>query len=119
MSERNGYRWQSRDFVVTPELLGLRSATECQERAAKLGFTPLPLPRYRQEHWRLDVLLAWARANGLDQLPLLGRINSHRRIDRPFHVKRGFLPPDPHDEEVHESFARSLSGKALRAVSGL
>ena len=61
--------WQSRQVVVTPELLGMRSIGECQQRAEKLGLTPLlPLP-YRQEHWRLDVLLTWSRANGLDRLP--------------------------------------------------
>ena len=64
--------WESRQLVITPELLGLRSAGECQERAEKLGFTPLPRLPYRQEHWRLDVLLTWSRANGLDRLPALG-----------------------------------------------
>ena len=92
MSGDQPSRWQSRDFVVTPELLGLRSAADCQERAAKLGFTPLPQPPHRQEFWRLDVLLAWTRANGLEQLPLLGRLTSHRRTDRPFHVHARGLP---------------------------
>jgi hypothetical protein len=78
-------QWESRQLVVTPELLGMRSTAECQERAAKLGFTPLPWLPYRQEHWRLDTLLAWSRANGLERLPALGQ-SSHRRIDRPFHV---------------------------------
>ena len=69
---RSGSQWQSRQVVVTPELLGMRSIGECQQRAEKLGLTPLPgLPR-RQEYWRLDVLLAWSRANGLDRLPWLG-----------------------------------------------
>jgi hypothetical protein len=65
-------QWQSRQIVVTPELLGMRSTGECQQRAERLGLTPLPwLPR-RQEYWRLDVLLVWAHANGLDRLPWLG-----------------------------------------------
>ena len=34
--------WQSRQVVVTPELLGMRSTGECQQRAEKLGLTPLP-----------------------------------------------------------------------------
>jgi hypothetical protein len=66
-------RWQSRQVVVTPELLGMRSTAECQLRADELGFTPMPsLPR-RQEYWRLDALLTWSRANGLDRLPCLSR----------------------------------------------
>lgn len=70
---RCGSHWQSRQLVVTPELLGMRSALECQQRAEKLGFTPLPLLPRRQEYWRLDVLLRWSRANGLDRLPWLGQ----------------------------------------------
>jgi hypothetical protein len=64
--------WQSRQLVVTPELLGLRSTGECQQRAEKLGLTPLPWLPYRQEYWRLDVLLTWSRANGFERLPALG-----------------------------------------------
>lgn len=79
-----GSQWESRQVVVTPEMLGLRSTMECQQRAEKLGLTPLPLPPYRQQHWRLDVLLAWSRANGFDRLPALGRGPVHRPIDRPF-----------------------------------
>jgi hypothetical protein len=72
-------RWQSRQFVVTPELLGMRSTQECDERAAKLGLTSLPsLPR-RQQYWRLDVLLAWSQANGLDRLPWLGQGYAQRQ----------------------------------------
>jgi hypothetical protein len=41
--------WQSRQLVVTPELLGMRSVGDCQERALKLGLTPLPRLPYRQE----------------------------------------------------------------------
>ncbi len=64
--------WQSRQLVVTPELLGLRSVGDCQQRALALGLTPLPRLPYRQEYWRLDILLQWSRNNGLDQLPKLG-----------------------------------------------
>jgi hypothetical protein len=76
--------WQSRQVVITPELLGLRSTGECQQRAEKLGLTPLPWIPYRQEHWRLDVLLDWSRANGFDRLPALGHgsraaLHSHDR----------------------------------------
>ena len=69
---RPGRRWQSRQLVVTPEVLGMRSTGECQQRAEKLGLTPLPWLPHRQEYWRLDVLLAWSRANGLDRLPWFG-----------------------------------------------
>lgn len=73
VSEHAARLWESGQFVITPELLGMRSAGECQQRAERLGFTPLPwLPRH-QEHWRLDVLLAWSRTNGLDRLPSLGQ----------------------------------------------
>ena len=65
--------WQSRHLVVTPEQLGMRSVGDCQERAQKLGFTPLPWLPYRQEYWRLDILLQWSKKNGLAQLPMLGR----------------------------------------------
>ena len=65
-------RWQCRQLVVTPELLGMRSTGECQQRAEKLGLTPLPWLPYRQEYWRLDILLTWSRANGFDRLPVLG-----------------------------------------------
>ena len=70
---------QSRQLVVTPELLGLRSTLECQQRAEKLGLTPLPRLQYRQEHWRLDVLLTWSRSNGFDRLPSLGHGSAQRR----------------------------------------
>jgi hypothetical protein len=65
--------WQSRQVVVTPEVLGLHSAAECQQRVEQLGLTPLPCLLHRQEHWRLDLLLVWSRANGFDGLPILGR----------------------------------------------
>ena len=71
--------WQSRQIVVTLELLGMRSIGECQQRAEKLGLTPLPSLPYRQEHWRLDVLLTWSRANGLDRLPSLALGFAQRR----------------------------------------
>jgi hypothetical protein len=71
--------WQSRQVVVTPELLGMRSVGECQQRVEKLGLTPLPWLPYRQEHWRLDVLLTWSRANGFDRLPSLGHGCAPRR----------------------------------------
>jgi hypothetical protein len=71
--------WHSRQVVVTPELLGMRSIGECQQRAEKLGLTPLPCLPYRQEHWRLDVLLTWSRANGLDRLPSLAQGSAQRR----------------------------------------
>ncbi len=70
--------WRSRQLVITPEQLGLRSVVECQFRAVRLGLTPMPLVPYRQEHWRLDKLLVWSRGNGLDQLPMLGHGNVHR-----------------------------------------
>jgi hypothetical protein len=71
--------WQSRQLVVTPELLGMRSIGECKQRVEKLGLTPLPCLPYRQEHWRLDVLLTWSRANGLDRLPSLAPVSAQRR----------------------------------------
>jgi hypothetical protein len=72
-------RWESRQLVVTPELLGMRSAAECQQRAEQLGLTPLPWIPYRQEYWRLDVLLVWSRANGFERLPFLGHVPGQRR----------------------------------------
>jgi len=69
--------WQSRQLVVTPELLGMRSVIDCQQRAQQLGLTPLPRLPYRQEYWRLDILLQWSKKNGFDQLPMLGRANHH------------------------------------------
>jgi hypothetical protein len=66
-------RWHCRQLVFTPQQLGMRSVGECQVRALELGLTPLPELPYRQEHWRLDSLLLWSRANGLHQLPMLGR----------------------------------------------
>jgi len=71
--------WQSRQVVVTPELLGLRSTGECQQRVEKLGLTPLPWLPYRQEYWRLDILMMWSRANGLECLPSLGQRFAPRR----------------------------------------
>jgi hypothetical protein len=50
----------------------MRSTQECEQRAAKLGLTSLPSVPHRQQYWRLDVLLAWSQANGLDRLPWLG-----------------------------------------------
>jgi hypothetical protein len=50
---------------------------DCQERALKLGLTPLPWLPYRQEYWRLDVLLQWSKKNGFAQLPMLGRGPNH------------------------------------------
>jgi hypothetical protein len=70
-----GAEWQSRQLVVTPELLGLRSVGDCQQRALQLGLTPLPGLPYRQEYWRLDILLQWSKNNGFDRLPMLGRGN--------------------------------------------
>jgi hypothetical protein len=51
---------------------------ECQQRAVRLGLTPMPLLPYRQEYWRLDKLLVWSRGNGFEQLPTLGHGNAHR-----------------------------------------
>ena len=76
-------QWQSRQLVVTPEQLGMRSAADCQARAEKLGFTRLPPVARHQEHWRLDELLAWSRANGLDRLPALGQLSLNRRVNPP------------------------------------
>jgi hypothetical protein len=70
--------WRSRQLVITPEQLGMRSVGECQQRAEGLGLTPMPMLPYRQEYWRLDKLLAWSRHNGFDYLPLLGHGSAHR-----------------------------------------
>jgi hypothetical protein len=64
--------WQSRQMVVTPEQLGLRSVGDCRDRAERLGLTALPTLPYKQEYWRLDELLAWSRGNGFEYLPTLG-----------------------------------------------
>lgn len=64
--------WQSRQLVVTPEQLGLRSVGDCRTRAEQLGLTALPVLPYRQEYWRLDDLLRWSRGNGFEYLPMLG-----------------------------------------------
>jgi hypothetical protein len=71
--------WHSRQLVVTPEQLGMRSVGDCQHRAQQLGLTPLPWLPYRQEYWRLDVLLKWSRGNGFDHLPMLGHCAAQRR----------------------------------------
>ena len=76
--------WHSRQIIVTPQMLGLHTAAECGQRAEKLGLTPLPALPYRQEYWRLDVLLTWSRANGFDGLPMLGRGQAQRPKGRPF-----------------------------------
>jgi hypothetical protein len=64
--------WQSRQLVVTPEQLGMRSVGDCRSRAEQLGLTALPVLPYKQEFWRLDALLVWSRGNGFEQLPMLG-----------------------------------------------
>jgi hypothetical protein len=64
----------------------MRNTADCQARAAKLGLTPLPRLPHHQEYWRLDVLLAWARANGLTGLPAFGQLSAHRRTNTPFHM---------------------------------
>jgi len=64
--------WRSRQMVVTPEQLGLRSVGDCRNRAEQLGLTALPALPYRQEYWRLDDLLRWSRGNGFEYLPMLG-----------------------------------------------
>ena len=64
--------WQSRQIVVTPEQLGMRSVGECRHRAERLGLTALPWLPYKQEYWRLDELLHWSRGNGFEYLPMLG-----------------------------------------------
>ena len=65
-------QWQSRQMVVTPEQLGMRSVGDCRHRAEQLGLTAMPTLPYKQEYWRLDALLLWARVNGLEFLPMLG-----------------------------------------------
>jgi hypothetical protein len=72
-------QWQSRQLVVTPEQLGMHSVGDCQLRAEQLGLTPLPRLPYRQEYWRLDILLQWSKHNGLDRLPVLGRSTARSR----------------------------------------
>jgi hypothetical protein len=64
--------WQSRQLVVTPEQLGMRSVGDCRNRAEQLGLTALPLLPRKQEFWRLDTLLLWSRGNGFEYLPMLG-----------------------------------------------
>jgi hypothetical protein len=64
--------WQSRQMVVTPEQLGMRSVGDCRTRAEQLGLTALPALPYKQEFWRLDTLLLWSRGNGFEYLPMLG-----------------------------------------------
>ena len=64
--------WQSRQMVVTPEQLGLRSVDDCRNRAERLGLTALPILPHKQEYWRLDELLHWSRRNGFEYLPMLG-----------------------------------------------
>jgi hypothetical protein len=71
-SLRDGSGWQSRQMVVTPEQLGMRSVGDCRMRAEQLGLTALPRLPHKQEYWRLDELLHWARCNGLEYLPMLG-----------------------------------------------
>ena len=73
-----GVAWRSRQLVITPEQLGMRSVVECQQRAERLGLTPMPLLPYRQEYWRLDRLLVWSRGNGLEFLPILGQSSVRR-----------------------------------------
>ena len=80
-------KWHSRQIVVTPRMLGLHTAAECGQRAEELGLTPLPALPYRQEYWRLDVLLGWARANGFDSLPMLGRCRTQPPNGRPFAIR--------------------------------
>jgi hypothetical protein len=65
-------KWQSRQVVVTPEQLGMRSVSDCRARAEQLGLTELPRLPYKQEYWRLDELLHWSRGNGFEFLPMLG-----------------------------------------------
>jgi hypothetical protein len=64
--------WQSKQMVVTPEQLGLRSVGDCRDRVQRLGLAELPWLPYRQEFWRLDELLSWSRSNGFEYLPTLG-----------------------------------------------
>jgi hypothetical protein len=71
-SRDHAAEWQSRQMVVTPEQLGMRSVGDCRARAQQLGLTALPLLPYKQEFWRLDTLLIWSRGNGFEYLPMLG-----------------------------------------------
>lgn len=71
-SRHRGGEWQSRQLVVTPEQLGMRSVGDCRLRAEQLGLTALPVLPYKQEFWRLDALLLWSRGNGFEHLPMLG-----------------------------------------------
>ena len=64
--------WKSRQMVVTPEQLGMRSVGDCRTRAEQLGLTALPMLPYKQEYWRLDELLHWSHGNGFEYLPMLG-----------------------------------------------
>ena len=71
-SRHHAAEWQSRQVVVTPEQLGMRSVGDCRDRAEQLGLTALPVLPYKQEFWRLDTLLLWSRGNGFEYLPMLG-----------------------------------------------
>jgi hypothetical protein len=77
-SHRHAAEWCSRQMVVTPEQLGMRSVGDCRSRAEKLGLTALPVLPYKQEYWRLDELLHWSRGNGFEYLPMLGSGNASR-----------------------------------------
>jgi hypothetical protein len=71
--------WQSRQMVVTPEQLGMRSVGDCRNRAEQLGLTALPVLPHKQEYWRLDALLRWSRGNGFEYLPILSLGTVSRR----------------------------------------
>jgi hypothetical protein len=71
-SRHHAAEWQSRQMVVTPEQLGMRTVGDCRSRAEQLGLTALPVLPYKQEFWRLDTLLFWSRCNGFEYLPMLG-----------------------------------------------
>lgn len=71
-SRQHSAEWQSRQMVVTPEQLGMRSVGDCRHRAEQLGLTALPVLPHKQEFWRLDTLLLWSRGNGFEYLPMLG-----------------------------------------------
>jgi hypothetical protein len=71
-SRHHAAGWQSRQMVVTPEQLGMRSVGDCRDRAERLGLTALPWLPHKQEYWRLDELLLWSRGNGFEYLPMLG-----------------------------------------------
>jgi hypothetical protein len=70
-SRHHTTEWQSRQMVVTPEQLGMRSVGDCRNRAEQLGLTALPVLPHKQEYWRLDALLRWSRGNGFEFLPTL------------------------------------------------